>query len=423
MPMFLALAALTVSAAAFAAPHTWIVDSNGGGDYTSIVQAVAAASDGDVILVRAGTYAGFTLDKKVTVKAETTVVQLLGPILIDSITAGSGGAVVSGFEVTGGEWPLISVSQCAGDVVLEMIELDDSSGPGSTSGIDIESSASVSIYDCHFAPLFGSFGPLVNVDHSTLRACRVDWTGGMSSFGGVGETAVSIYHSTLVLEEPKITGGVGIDSGGWAGHFEFEPGTGGLALYSNWGTIWIVGDESAVIQGGEGGSYIDYESGQKWYAKPGGAGLNLWNSDCFVSRCKVAGGQGYPDGPEYSHDPYTRDDSYPFLWLEPELHVGQSTTVKLDATSPGTAILLLSDQGGVDDAGPKWLGPPLAVLVGTTLYVEDLGNLDANGDWFETVNVPNDPSAAGMTWHLQAAVFAQSGTLYLTNPVARTIGL
>src|ERR1051325_7889584 len=42
---------------------TWIVDDNGGPgvDFTSITAAVAAAGPGDVILVRPGTYAGFTL--------------------------------------------------------------------------------------------------------------------------------------------------------------------------------------------------------------------------------------------------------------------------------------------------------------------------------------------------------------------------
>lgn len=419
--MFLALA---VSAIAFTAPRTWIVDVNGSGDFRDIPPALAAASDGDIILVKPGAYSGFTLSKKVTVKAETTVVQIGKPIVIDSVPAGTGGAVVSGIEVTAATWPQLTVNQCAGDVVLESITLDDGSGSGTVPGIDIESSASVSIYDSHMAPFVGSFGPMVTVVDSSVRVCRADWTGGMSIQGGVGETAVWADHSTLVFEEPKITGGHGFDAFGWMGHYDGEPGTGGLAMYANYCTIWIIGDENASITGGEGGYYFDNYSGYWSYAKPGGAGLELWNSDCIVSRCVIAGGKGYPNGPEYKHDPYTRDDSYAFLSLEPELHVGQASTLTLDAlAAPGTALLLLSDQGGVGDAGPKWLGPPLAVLSGTSYFVSDLGNLDANGDWIATFNVPNDPSAAGITWHLQAAVFEQSGALYLTNPVARTVGL
>jgi hypothetical protein len=426
--MFLAFAALTVCAATIAAPRTWIVAQDGSGDFWNIPPALAAASDGDVILVRPslhGTpYDGFTLNKKVTVKAETVVVPVGAGIVIDSIPAGSGGAVVSGIAIVAGTIPLLTIDHCDGDVVVDNVSLSGGTDVNDTSSIVITSSSSVNLYECSSTVNdFTTEAPLVNVADSTVRASRSDWAGGLSFYGGIGQTCLYLDHSTFVLEEPTIRGGSGIGVDGWMGHFSQVPGTGGTAVEAHDSTIWIVGDEKGSISGGDGGTYYDGYNGSQWYGKPGGAGLALFNTDCIVSRCSITGGWGAPKGPDYSNDPYTRDDTYPFLWLEPELHVGQSTTVTLDATSPGTAILLLSDQGGVGDAGPKWLGPPLAVLVGTTLYVEDLGNLDANGDWFETVNVPNDPNAAGMTWHLQAAVLAQSGALYLTNPVARTIGL
>src|SRR5688572_7456427 len=40
------------------------VDASGSGQYTTIQPAVDAAVDGDVILVRSGTYPGFTIDQR-----------------------------------------------------------------------------------------------------------------------------------------------------------------------------------------------------------------------------------------------------------------------------------------------------------------------------------------------------------------------
>jgi len=44
--------------------HTWIVDASGGGDYTTIGAAVAAAGPSDTIIVRKGNYAeNIAIDK------------------------------------------------------------------------------------------------------------------------------------------------------------------------------------------------------------------------------------------------------------------------------------------------------------------------------------------------------------------------
>jgi parallel beta-helix repeat protein len=48
-----------------------IVDGSGDGDYTTITEAVAAAADGDAILVKPGTYAeSFTVDKSLSIRGE-----------------------------------------------------------------------------------------------------------------------------------------------------------------------------------------------------------------------------------------------------------------------------------------------------------------------------------------------------------------
>src|SRR5690349_16637044 len=42
--------------------YVWVVDAAGAGDFAAIQPAVDAAADGDWLLVRAGSYAAFTLD-------------------------------------------------------------------------------------------------------------------------------------------------------------------------------------------------------------------------------------------------------------------------------------------------------------------------------------------------------------------------
>src|SRR5688572_32926121 len=65
----IAVAALAPAALA----HTWIVDQAGGpgSHFTDIPPAIAAASPGDVLIIRAGLYSSYTLDKGLTLLGES----------------------------------------------------------------------------------------------------------------------------------------------------------------------------------------------------------------------------------------------------------------------------------------------------------------------------------------------------------------
>src|SRR5690349_10730879 len=62
-----------------------VVDQHGGGNFTQIQPAVAAAGDGDAILIKAGSYAGFaTGDKSISVVADTgATVVVQGQVSVD----------------------------------------------------------------------------------------------------------------------------------------------------------------------------------------------------------------------------------------------------------------------------------------------------------------------------------------------------
>ena len=85
--------------------QTLIVSQDGGGDYTTINDAVAAASDGDTILVRAGYYAErIDLNKRVNLIGEDLSAELLNPTGNISVNfqSGSKGSVLRGFVIRGG---------------------------------------------------------------------------------------------------------------------------------------------------------------------------------------------------------------------------------------------------------------------------------------------------------------------------------
>lgn len=68
---YAAFAAFTLALSVSAHAGVWVVDEFGGGDFLRIQPAVNAASDGDTILVKAGSYPGFeVIDKALTITAE-----------------------------------------------------------------------------------------------------------------------------------------------------------------------------------------------------------------------------------------------------------------------------------------------------------------------------------------------------------------
>lgn len=123
---------LAVSFLALSVPAqaTWIVDPSGAGDFTEIRSAVAAAAPGDRVLVRAGTYAPFVLDRGIqviggpNVEVRWTEVTFFANIMVRDLPAGQT-AVVRGLASDAGFFGLSSlhVLNCAGRVHLDDLSL------------------------------------------------------------------------------------------------------------------------------------------------------------------------------------------------------------------------------------------------------------------------------------------------------------
>jgi hypothetical protein len=344
--------------------RTWVVDIHGFGDFTEIQPAIDAASDGDLVLVHGGDYPGFTLRKRVTVKAIAVPFTIRDPIEIADVPAGSGAAVVSGVTVPQSyRDDFLAVHDCDGEVVLESCWY---AAQFRGALFAITDCTHVSIVESGTSTFTADDGAvdsaaLVSITRSHVSATSLRLDGGDGGF-----PAIETKRSTLTLAAAAIRGGRGIPGlriGPWR---LIDQGAGGPGIFADRSDVLAIGDEDAAILGGDGGCTIDGEVVGSCGAPfgPGGIGVVLDDCTFVVSRCIVRGGDGDSDGADHSGDTFTRDDSFPFMTLAPTLRIGQSTTLALDAVQTGSAILLISDQGGLSSTGPKWSGPPLSVLSG-----------------------------------------------------------
>src|SRR6186713_2504221 len=129
------LAAALLGLHASAACQTYVVASGGGGQFTSLPQAIQAVPDGATLHVKPGTYSEFTISgKSITMLAETVGTVTVNVNTACTITGLSAAqrVFVSGFTFAAGflAWnATISVTACAGSVVLDRITLPPSLVP------------------------------------------------------------------------------------------------------------------------------------------------------------------------------------------------------------------------------------------------------------------------------------------------------
>jgi hypothetical protein len=168
------------------AQQTWIVDPNGGGHFTTVVAAIAAAAPGDTILIRGGTYGqNHVIDKTLHIVGDAALGAYLNQL---TILPGSGAQVaVVHVQVT-----MASISGIA--------SLDDVSGLGCT-----VHGGTVAFTGCRFSPEFSVLGGDVAMDQCTLQGrppvawqtlvcTSIPGTPGILASGGT----IDIANSTIV---------------------------------------------------------------------------------------------------------------------------------------------------------------------------------------------------------------------------------
>ncbi|GJM20516.1 MAG: hypothetical protein DHS20C15_04310 [Planctomycetota bacterium] len=319
------------------------VDAGGGGDFRDLPAAVAAAADGDILLLASGNYSGATLDDLgVSLIGDGPNVKLNGHLVIQNLAAGKRVALSRVrveapvdpdiFETTP---PSLHVIDCDGAVRIERSQIFGASHapnsgdcigfsgwPSGAVGLWVESSADVVLEGCSVT---GGLG----VEDGGFSGCL--------DHGSWGGTGVYVHDSRVDLHEVIATGA----DGGPQGY----GGVGGAGL-------WVAGSSDVlasgvVAQGGQGGDSDDFLF--SFMASYGGDGLRSEAGSLvrFVGGSFFAGDPGFaccwtPD-PGVAQDLQGASVIYPgsphrFLTTSPARE-GESLTLSITGSVGDTALL------------------------------------------------------------------------------------
>lgn len=364
-----------VAATSFAGT-TWHVDDDGPADFPTITAAISAASDGDVILVAPGFYAGFSTSKSLSILGSAGGTPSIGsPIeIVQSARFSLAGFVTESIVATGVTGrltldaclvegaigaPAVRLSNCAQALLSRMTIV----GGDRSLGLMVEAS-------------------FATVSSSTIRGGDSGTPGFFPANGGPGVAVRA--GSTCVIAASNVAGG---DSGFNAAS---EPGIAGTGLRAESGTTTIL----------RGGAQHVTQSGDDHPGPPGkaidaaGTCKIVWSGVTFVGDLHSA----------------TSGNVVHAASQEPWLEVigidlpGQTRFIELFGASGENAVLFASlEPGNLPHASleiPLWISPGSLVAV-VALSTQGFANPISI-----PVPIPSAPSLAGIELHLQA-VFPQ----------------
>ncbi|QDU83408.1 hypothetical protein Pla163_05070 [Planctomycetes bacterium Pla163] len=229
-----------------------VVDDDGGVgvNFLDLPAAVAAATDGETLLVKPGTYSAFVLfDKGIDIVADTSggtgTVTCNGGPSIRQLSAGKR-ATLRGLKIVNANEAGLQIKSCAGDVWIEDCKMTGAQGDGTFTDPD----------------------PHPN------------------GYAGA-EIATS---ARVVFNRCTITGGLGADYLPLVGIH----GNGGPGVYVRASSVALY---QCAIKGGNGGSVADDDA--PWSGGDGGIGLQVFSGETMCSGCTIAGGIGGMGGEDF----------------------------------------------------------------------------------------------------------------------------
>jgi hypothetical protein len=402
------------------AQNQYFVDDNGPANFNDLPSAVAAVSPGDVLIVRAGNYAGTVLSKGISILCDDGV---RAPVLdITGVPAGQV-AVVSGFQTEE-----LAVTYCVGTVILQHVQVavpSSNSAAGSPPALDVVQSADLRVYRSTFVAARdgngSAFTPGANA--VSVQGSRAEFVRCTLLGGGMGEVSSCAYdlapggigllvrgQSSVHVAGTSIEGGDGSDArwtcdNTWAG-------AGGAAIHVRENSsVVIAGSRGDIIRGGRPGQPSYYgEQG------PNGSALVV-----------DAGSTARYSGASLA--------TYNSVWPNPMIYApagGATLAVPADPTlerigggQPGTQVvlrlrgpigLLATLERGrqpVLFAGPG----PIPMLV-DALAQFALGAIPATGFVDKVVTIsPSDPLGTRYLWQGSVSLAPFGGTFVRTNSV------
>jgi hypothetical protein len=394
---------------------TWYVGGSGA-DFNDIQPAIDAASPGDIILVRPGTYNAFTLAKGVVVRASDQQIQLVGTEVINVTGIGSGErGAISGFKCK-----QMFVTSVSGELVLESLDVKDAyniwSNPRPDIAVDIANAHNVSMTG---VTVLGGGGdpvqPAMRIQYSNVRMTQCHVTG---QFNGIGpyccmSDGIGVTGSKVIVSRSDILGGDATP---------YSDMNGGDGMVADSSTVTVLGSETNFIRGGDGSpSQWDGWCGCWVGGGLGGNGLVIMNGSAVVSRVLIEKGEGgNGNGSDY-YGNVVRDDRFAYFDVSDGINPGDQFSLTANDTVSGTFVLLIAQHGGfLND--PGYIGPPFAVIPGGFFFAIPLGVAPAGQDFTRTLQMPSDPAGRGFVIEAQGIILGVDGKNYLTNGVTRVVG-
>ncbi len=380
-PLALALLALPSAAA-----DVLVVDDSGGAgvDFITLQAAVAAAQDGDVVLVRSGTYSGDVLvdAKSLVITADAgAAVGYSGLLTIQNLAAGQS-VGWSGFDLTYG---FLDVVSCFGPVWIEDTTFQVPLFAGGQQTVRIQ--------DCHSVMFI---------------RCSID--AGMFVIGS--NPAIRMSNAAVYLYDSSIAGGDGYSG-------LSLPVEGGPGVLVESGVLFSL---SSAIQGGQG-SPIGSPFGCTGTSPDGGPAVFLTGVADFYDTTL----QGGPPGELLGAGSCTQGD--PGQWVEgagtwslhpwPERHLTVTTPVRTDelvgvdiSVQQGDLTWLIFSSSRVIYT-VWWVVGPLAV--GGSPVIVPLGALPAGQTSF-SVQTFVPPGEEAHVYHVQPLFVDTLGFATLGEP-------
>jgi hypothetical protein len=389
-------ALLMLAAPSAAAGDVLVVDDDGGPgvDFTEIKWAVAAAGEGDTILVKDGDYDAFTIDgKSLVITAEV-------------------GAAVKAVDITGSHVKNLGAAQfvsLAGMVIRGGLFIDEAAGPVWLDRCEISGGDN-----------FGAVNA-TNSSNVTLIECDVQGLDGYDfSFKPWGGDAIWSVNSVLHVFDSTLQGGRAICSPS-----DVCSGTpGGTGLLLSGGRAFV---EGSTLQGG-GGDPGDMGPFGICTGNPSGDGAYLGGDSptLFVFDSQLAGGssgsgcaglKGQPFDVQAGALTMLPGTSRDFSITSP---VREETFTTLQfGGQPGDTAWIFLGTTPTNAMIPNLSGP---ILISSPYLLLSIGPMERGGSLSLPAFIrPIPPALESVQLLLQAAFVDGGGAAFLSDPATLTI--
>ncbi len=231
--------------------RTWIVDAqNGTGThFVDLPQAVAAVADGDILIVRSGTYTGFSTNKALAILGDSsrpTVVNAVGngaTIEVANLPRGRA-FVIHSCVVRFSFFRGLSLSNNQGQIHLHQVVVDGQSFPFAgtySEGIVAANNELVTITDCDIEgrPPIQAQSSTVTIERTLVRGFDAYYA---PHFCPPASSGIDAFSSTLYLNLATVTGGNGASTP--CGAVSPLP-----AIAATQCTLWVRGGGAVIAAG------------------------------------------------------------------------------------------------------------------------------------------------------------------------------